>query len=84
MKYIDLVGYLAGILTTVSFFPQFLKAYKTKSTKDVSLLMLIIFILGIALWLVYGLKQKALPIVFTNSATLLIVIGITYLKIKYR
>ncbi len=50
----NFLGLLAGTLTTISFVPQVWQTWKTRSTKDLSLGMLLIFTLGIALWLIYG------------------------------
>jgi len=55
MNWITVIGYCAAFMTTVGFFPQFLKTVKTKKTKDISLWMYVILITGIILWLVYGI-----------------------------
>ncbi|MDD3247019.1 MAG: PQ-loop domain-containing transporter [Methanosarcina sp.] len=44
-----MIGYIAGALTTIAFAPQLIKALTTKSTKDVSLLMLLCSTSGMAL-----------------------------------
>jgi MtN3 and saliva related transmembrane protein len=81
---IDLLGWLAAILTTVAFFPQLLKIWRSKSAKDVSLVMMITFSIGVFLWLVYGLAIQALPVVIANLVTLILALLIIILKIKYR
>ncbi len=83
-KLIDLVGWIAGTLTTIAFFPQLLKTWTTKSAKDVSLVMMVTFCVGIFLWLVYGLAIDAMPVVVTNSVTLILALLILILKIKYK
>jgi MtN3 and saliva related transmembrane protein len=83
-KLIDLVGWIAGTLTTIAFFPQLLKTWTTKSAKDVSLVMMITFCVGVFLWLVYGLAIDAMPVVVTNSVTLILALLILILKIKYK
>ncbi len=55
MVYIEIAGYLAATLTTISFVPQALQVIKTKDTHSISLSMYIIFVSGVFLWLVYGL-----------------------------
>lgn len=79
----NLLGLLAGILTTVSFLPQLTKVIKTKSAKDLSLGMLLIFCIGIILWIIYGILIKSLPIILTNSATLVLVLVLLSFKAKY-
>ncbi len=80
---ITIIGLLAGLCTTFGLFPQIIKSWKTKRTKDVSLLMYIILIIGILLWLGYGLFLKDLPIVLWNAVALVLAAIILILKIKY-
>lgn len=71
-RLIDLLGFLAGTLTTVSFVPQVAKAWRTKSTGDLSLAMLVTFTAGVLFWLIYGLALESLPMVLTNAVTLIL------------
>jgi MtN3 and saliva related transmembrane protein len=50
-KYITYIGFFSGFCTTVAFVPQAYKVWKTKSTKDISLSMFLIFTTGVASWL---------------------------------
>ncbi|MFM9156381.1 MAG: SemiSWEET family sugar transporter, partial [Dolichospermum sp.] len=54
MDFITILGLVAGVLTTVAFLPQMFQIWLTKSAKDVSFVMLIIFMSGLCLWLIYG------------------------------
>jgi MtN3 and saliva related transmembrane protein len=81
---IDLLGWIAGTLTTIAFFPQLLKTWVSKSAKDVSLVMMITFSIGVFLWIVYGVSIHALPVIVTNVVTLTLAIPILILKIKYK
>ncbi len=81
---IDILGWIAGTLTTIAFFPQLLKTWTTKSAKDVSLVMMVTFCIGVFLWLLYGLTINAMPVVVTNSVTLILALLILILKIKYK
>ena len=74
---------MAAVLSTVSFFPQVIQAYKTKHTKDISRATFIIFCIGVALWLVYGILIKATPVILANIATLILGLLILAMKIKY-
>lgn len=80
----ETLGYLAGILTTVAFVPQVLQIYKTKSAKDVSLAMFLIFTIGVIMWLVYGIKANAFPVIAANAFTLILSLVILFFKFKYR
>lgn len=84
MNYIDLLGFLAGCLTTSAFVPQVIRTWKTKSTHDLSLGMWIAFCIGVLCWLVYGFILEASPIIFTNFVTLFLAGTILFLKIRYK
>jgi MtN3 and saliva related transmembrane protein len=79
-----LLGMLAGILTTSAFLPQLVKAWRSRSTRDISLAMYVIISSGMLLWLVYGLLIGSLPLILANTVTLAIAVTILILKIKYR
>ncbi len=83
MSTIDLIGLLAGTLTTVAFVPQLLKIHATKSGKDVSARMFLIFSAGVMLWLVYGILIGSLPVILANAVTLVLSLLIMALKIRY-
>lgn len=80
---IDILGFVAGFLTTLAFLPQVIKVIKTKKTEDISLVMYIIFTVGVALWLVYGIMLLSLPIIIANSLTLVLASIILVMKIIY-
>lgn len=79
-----LLGLLAGSLTTASFLPQLLQAWRSRSTRDISLAMYAIISTGILLWLIYGIMITSLPVILANAVSLLIVLLILALKIRYR
>ncbi len=79
----DLIGLLAGLLTTIAFVPQLLKIYASKSGKDVSARMFVMFSAGVALWLVYGIMIRSLPVIIANVVTLGLAVAIMALKIRY-
>lgn len=79
----DAIGYLAGALTTFAFVPQALKIYTSKSGKDVSARMLLIFSTGLILWLIYGIMIGSLPVILANIVTLILSGTIVALKIRY-
>ena len=83
MDTIVIIGYLAGTLTTISFVPQVLRAWKLKETRDLSLAMLILFAAGILLWTLYGIWTASLPIIAANVMTFLLLLILLGLKIRY-
>lgn len=80
----EIIGYAAAILTTSSFVPQAVHTFKTKDVRGISLTMYSIFVVGISLWLVYGLLLNAWPIVLANTITLTLAVAILTMKLKYR
>lgn len=78
------IGLAAAMLTTFAFLPQAIKIIRTRHTKDISLVMYIIFTTGIVLWLIYGLFIKDLPIIVANIITLALSISILIMKIRYK
>ena len=70
MNTIDILGIIAGIMTTTCLVPQALQIHKTKHTKDISLGMYILFRVGVLLWLLYGLMKNDIAVVFANAITL--------------
>jgi MtN3 and saliva related transmembrane protein len=83
MDTITLIGTIAGFCTTVSFLPQVIKIYRTKSVHDLSLFMFIIFAVGVASWLVYGFLTDSVPIIVANCVTFIFCGFILFMKIKY-
>lgn len=79
---IELVGGLAGTLTTVSFFPQAYKVYKTRDTSAISLKMFIILNMGLLGWIVYGVLLKQVPVIIPNIFTFLLAFYILLMKFK--
>ena len=77
------IGFVAATLTTSAFLPQVLKICRSRSTKDISLPMLVTFILGVSLWLIYGLLVNANPIIIANVITLFLNLMILGFKLKY-
>ncbi|HLC79092.1 MAG TPA: SemiSWEET transporter [archaeon] len=78
-----IIGMVAGALTTLASVPQLLKAYRTKSTDDISMGMAIFLFCGLSLWLIYGILSEDLPLIFSNILTLLVWVAIIALKLKY-
>ena len=76
-------GYFAGFLTTVSFLPQVIKTWKSRSATDLSLGMFSVFSLGVIFWLIYGFLIQESPIIFWNSVTLILVLAILAMKLKF-
>ena len=80
---IKLIGFAAATCTTVAYAPQVIKVWKTRSARDISLGMFLIMVLGLALWLIYGLLSGDAPLVAANTVTMVLAGGILVMKLKY-
>lgn len=79
----DWLGFLAGVFTTAAFVPQALQVWRTRSTKDVSLGMYVVFVIGVVLWLLYGLRLGSLPVIAANAVTLLLAAFVLLMKLRH-
>lgn len=83
MNWTQVIGMIAGILTASSLLPQLIKTLKEKKAEDVSIGMLVVLFLGVGLWIVYGVMRDDLPIIITNSFSLLLNATMIGLRFKY-
>ena len=81
--YIEFFGYFAAVSTTLAFIPQLIKTLKTKKADDVSLTTLIMFLTGVAAWIIYGIKISSKPILIANIITFLLNFLILIFKLIY-
>lgn len=83
MDFIFVIGILAACLTTAAFVPQVMRAYASRRTKDLSLVMFLLFSLGLLLWIVYGIALRSAPVIAANTVTLGLSLYLIFLKLKY-
>ena len=84
MNAVQILGLLAGSLTTAAFVPQVVKTWKSRSAKDLSLGMFSFFCLGVAMWLVYGFAVGDIPVIAANLTTLLLASTLLFFKLKFK
>ena len=82
MDTVTLLGLLAGTLTTLAFAPQVVRAWRTRSTADLSLGMLVVLLSGVLLWLSYGVVRGDIAIIAANGVTAVLVGLILSIKKK--
>jgi MtN3 and saliva related transmembrane protein len=80
----EVVGLIAGTCTTLAFLPQVMQVWRTKSARDISLGMYIVFCCGVSLWLLYGLMISALSVILANTFTLILALAILVMKLCWR
>ena len=81
---ITIIGLIAAAFTTVALFPQLIKVWKTKSTKDISSGMFTLYCGGVLLWFIYGVYLNNSPIIIANSLAFVQGIVILLFKAKYK
>jgi len=81
---VEIIGFVAALLTTYAFVPQVVKVWKSKSSKGVSVSMYLVLLLGVFLWGVYGYLIDSMSIMIANTVTglLQLMILILILRIK--
>ena len=78
-----IVGFMATAFAVSSTIPQMKKALKTKKSDDVSIRFILVLIIGLSLWVVYGVGRKDIVIIIGNSIGVALNILMLILKIKY-
>lgn len=84
MTSIEILGLAAGTITSITFLPQVIHVYKHKSAKDISLNMLLLLLLGVSMWLAYGIIIWNISIIYTNSMVMIMAIILLIYKWKYK
>lgn len=79
---VEILGTLAGTLTAGSFLPQVVQIWRTRSTKDISLSMFVVYVLSTLLWIFYGFLIQAWPLMATNGAILVMAAYILVMKLN--
>lgn len=77
----EVLGFCAGACTTFSFVPQIKKVWLTKSVKDISMYMYLIYSTGLLLWLIYSFLINSLSLIFANAITLIFALSILCMKV---
>lgn len=80
---VNLIGFTAGFLMAITMLPQIIKSLKTKRVEDISLLMLIIYVISAFLWMIYGVLIKSLPVAITDGFAFFVSSVQLLIKIKY-
>lgn len=83
-NWVEALGMVAGVQTTLAFLPQALRVWRTKSAKDISLATFLLLTSGVACWLAYGLLIRSASIILANFVTLLLAAAILGLKLRYQ
>lgn len=80
----NILGLVAGGITSVAMLLQLIKVLKEKDVKDLSLLMIVVLITGLSLWVWYGFMKDELPIILSNAFAVLVNIALLISYFKFR
>jgi len=83
MDWIEVVGLLGSVLSSITFIPQVYQTWKTKSVGDLNLVMMGIVFLSTVIWLVYGVGKGLLPVIICNGIICLLSLLLIYFKLRY-
>jgi MtN3 and saliva related transmembrane protein len=79
----EYIGYIAGFLTTFAMLPQVLRVYRLKSAREISILFNTSILLGVILWLTYGVVLGLVPLIVWNAIGVGLVGLLLLAKLKY-
>lgn len=84
MEWTEIMGHIGALLSSITFIPQVLQAWKTKSVGDLSMNMLLIVITSTVVWLVYAFSLGLLPVIIANSIIFVLSALLIYFKLTFK
>lgn len=82
LDFVEIIGVVAGVLTTSAFVPQAVKTWRTKSARDFSLGLLVLLVVGNSLWLTYGALIGSTALVAANLVTVPLTVYLLGVKVR--
>jgi len=82
--YTQVVGIVASILAAISMLPQLIKLIKEKDAENMSVVMLLVLLAGLALWAYYGILVKDPIIIISNSFSVCLNLAVLYFTLYYK
>lgn len=79
----ELLGFVAGALMNVGLIPQVWRLFKLKSAREISLPFTLLFLVGLACWLAYGILLNLPPVILWNAIAMAMMCAMLYAKLKY-
>ena len=80
---VNVIGYAAATMTTISFLPQLIRVVRLRSARDISLIMFLVFSCGTFAWMVYGFLSHSRPVLIANIVTFILSMSILILKLRF-
>lgn len=83
MHFAEYLGLIAGLLVTCSLIPQIIRVFRLRSAREISAVFTVLLLLGLVLWLVYGIILTLAPVIIWNAIGAVLAILLLYAKMKY-
>jgi MtN3 and saliva related transmembrane protein len=83
MDWTDVVGHIGSALSSLTFFPQVIHTWKTKSVKDLNIWMMLIVFVSTIIWVIYGVGKELLPVIICNSIICALSMVLIYFKLRF-
>ena len=84
MEFIEVMGLLGALLSSITFIPQVVRTWQIKSARDLSMGMLLIVFTSTIVWLIYGFALDLLPVIIANGIISILSLVLIYFKIKFK
>lgn len=79
----DSLGLIAGAISSCSLVPQVIRVFKLKSAREISFLYTTLFLVGLIMWLFYGIAKNLVPVTLWNAVAVALASGLLVAKLKY-
>jgi MtN3 and saliva related transmembrane protein len=83
MKWRNYLGYIGVVTGSLTFVPQVWMAWKTRSVGDLSIWMILILLVNVVIWLIYGITGKDKAMILANSIILVLSLLMLYFKLTF-
>ena len=81
---IILIGCTVAVLSAVTMLPQIIKSIRTKNVQDISMLMLVMYMVNAGLWVAYGFLIGSWPLLWADGMAFLGGSMQFFIKLKYQ
>jgi MtN3 and saliva related transmembrane protein len=83
LHFTEYLGLIAGLLVTCSLIPQIIRVFRLRSAREISAVFTVLLLLGLVLWLVYGIMLTLAPVIIWNAIGAVLAILLLYAKMRY-
>jgi len=84
MNIVTSIGLVAGAITSLAAVPQVVRTYRTRHARDLSIWQPVLLVIGMLLWLIYGIFLRDLPLILANAFSILCYALLIFMKIYFK